>query len=774
MQENVKQVTVKMTARRAFRTEPIYQYDVGHELVFEGFDLPAAFEVHYSLSPMGNSITQIGQDGVCTLPDMYTRTAAPIYAWLYIAETDTGLTKYEIEIPVARRAKPTDQQPTPVQQSAIDQAIAALNDGVEAAEEAQRKAEEAAESVRNASATATTLEPGSDATVVVEDVNGVKTFKFGIPEGEQGEKGDTGATPDIDVGTVTTLPAGSAATVTITGTDENPVLNFGIPQGAQGGKGDPGDPTELIDDTAGEGDVTKVWSADKSATEVSNLNSAINKSTPIASHFYFKGKEPFIDTQNRTITFYAYSPFVVHGKPYGNSKNTNTVVNIPTMPQSSRYYILYLDLSESSTTTLSFCIQDYSQTVGENWAYVGQINIQSMIFAFPFNVNIDGTLNYALGEDVYPLLDAFMIDCDYQTYSGGYIRADNGDVGSNSSTGYTSYIDVSAFSEIQNPVDHRATYQMAFYDKNKVYVSGATINQAAPFVWSIPVPNNAKYARLSFYLDVENTFYAKGFLKDIKKYIESIQSDRDTKLKGKKLGIIGDSISTYQGYIPSGYVTFYPRNTVTDVENTWWKQLLNETGMELCVNASWSGSTISGDTSITSGYVGCSDARVNALTDGQGNKPDIIIVWMGINDFGKTNGITCGSYDGTTAVSTATNITAITEAYGVLLKKLENNYPNAQIFVCRILPEQFASEMSASYANGFPNINPDDNMSLPELNDHIEQIANAFGCGVIPMDKCGITFFNVNTYTGDGLHPNALLTPKMCEVAKETLLRLVN
>ena len=143
MQENVKQIIVKMTARRAFRTEPIWQYDVGHELVFEGFELPAAFEVHFSLSPMGKSITQVGQNGVCVLPDMYAQTAAPIYAWLYIVDTETGLTKYSIEIPVQRRAKPTNQQPTPVEQSAIDQAIAALNAGVEAAEDAQEAAEAA-------------------------------------------------------------------------------------------------------------------------------------------------------------------------------------------------------------------------------------------------------------------------------------------------------------------------------------------------------------------------------------------------------------------------------------------------------------------------------------------------------------------------------------------------------------------------------------------------------------------------------------------------------
>ena len=141
MQENIKQVTVKRTVRMAFRTEPIWQYDVGHELVFDGFELPTAFEVHFSRSPMGQSITQIGTENKVTLPDMYAQSAGTIYAWLYIAGEDTGLTKYSIEIPVNRRARITDQQPTPVEQSAIDQAIAALNAGVDAAEDAQTAAE---------------------------------------------------------------------------------------------------------------------------------------------------------------------------------------------------------------------------------------------------------------------------------------------------------------------------------------------------------------------------------------------------------------------------------------------------------------------------------------------------------------------------------------------------------------------------------------------------------------------------------------------------------
>ena len=44
----------------------------------------------------------------------------------------------------------------------------------------------------------------------------------------------------------------------------------------KGDKGDPGDPTELIDDTASTGDTNKVWSADKTNTEVNTLKNAIN------------------------------------------------------------------------------------------------------------------------------------------------------------------------------------------------------------------------------------------------------------------------------------------------------------------------------------------------------------------------------------------------------------------------------------------------------------------------------------------------------------------
>lgn len=71
------------------------------------------------------------------------------------------------------------------------------------------------------------------------------------------------------------LPAGDDPSVTVETVDGHYNLEFGIPAG------DPGDPTEIIDDNAGVGDTTKVWSANKSATELSELKSAIDQKAPV-------------------------------------------------------------------------------------------------------------------------------------------------------------------------------------------------------------------------------------------------------------------------------------------------------------------------------------------------------------------------------------------------------------------------------------------------------------------------------------------------------------
>ena len=65
-------------------------------------------------------------------------------------------------------------------------------------------------------------------------------YKFKGETGATGQTGATGATPAFSIGTVSTLSAGASATASITGTAANPVLNLGIPKGDTGATGTSG------------------------------------------------------------------------------------------------------------------------------------------------------------------------------------------------------------------------------------------------------------------------------------------------------------------------------------------------------------------------------------------------------------------------------------------------------------------------------------------------------------------------------------------------------
>ena len=67
--------------------------------------------------------------------------------------------------------------------------------------------------------------------------------------------------------------------------------------------------------------------------------------------------------------------------------------------------------------------------------------------------------------------------------------------------------------------------------------------------------------------------------------------------KAKHIMILGDSYSTFRGYIPEGFSVYYSeedtdKTDVRHVEETWWHRLLTACDLHLVRNDSWSGSTI--------------------------------------------------------------------------------------------------------------------------------------------------------------------------------------
>lgn len=214
-----------------------------------------------------------------------------------------------------------------------------------------------------------------------------------------------------------------------------------------------------------------------------------------------------------------------------------------------------------------------------------------------------------------------------------------------------------------------------------------------------------------------------------------------------KISILGDSISTFNDWIPYGYNGFFPGNgLVHNVEETWWSIVLRDLDLELYKNGSSSGCTVTGDSlSTTDVQSGCSNLRINDLTSEKGKKPDIIIVYMGANDLLKNAPM--GANDGNTPVQEGV-IVNFTDAYTLILDKLRAAYPNAKIYCCTLLPISFPweSEAPALVKNG-------NGFTTEDYSNSIRTIALNKGCGVIELTNCGVTLENILEMTSDGVHP---------------------
>lgn len=218
-----------------------------------------------------------------------------------------------------------------------------------------------------------------------------------------------------------------------------------------------------------------------------------------------------------------------------------------------------------------------------------------------------------------------------------------------------------------------------------------------------------------------------------------------SKLKGKKVSIIGDSISTFNGHNPSGYAVFYPKGNVTSVTQTWWHQVITELDMTLLKNCSWSGSECYGDsTSTTSAVAGCSTKRINDLANGS-IKPDIVFCYIGINDF--FNGVGLSDWDSTKAIPVeSTEINNFLDAYVIMINKIRNTYPDSRVFCFTLMD-------CPTVKTGYPLTNSS-GKSLNDFNDAIKMVANTFGCDVIDLHSCGLNQYNFKTYGVDTTHPN--------------------
>ena len=271
-----------------------------------------------------------------------------------------------------------------------------------------------------------------------------------------------------------------------------------------------------------------------------------------------------------------------------------------------------------------------------------------------------------------------------------------------------------------------------------------------------------------------------------------VQALKDAGYKGKKVSIVGDSISTFSGVSNNTSInTTLGQNSshnsasgnVCDWTLTYWGRLITELEMELCVPNCWSGSKVYG--TKENGVVDPADSlleRADQLHRDGGTPndptddvaPDVIIIYMGINDtnnspkgtflnapgidkaaamqqwkaeeldaqfakYKETKTITVGGKDGT--------YENWQEAYALGIMLMQETYPDAEIWLMTLVE-------SNAHSSGTKD-------KIDHANLYIRAIADMLDVKLIDQQENGyITKQNSYLYGHDehelitAIHPN--------------------
>lgn len=195
-------------------------------------------------------------------------------------------------------------------------------------------------------------------------------------------------------------------------------------------------------------------------------------------------------------------------------------------------------------------------------------------------------------------------------------------------------------------------------------------------------------------------------------------------MAGEKISILGDSMSTYEGYTPEGFVFYGPWSTgetgIASVEDTWWMKVIKKLGGVLGKNNSLSGSLVSGR-SVTSAT---SPRRIADLASN--GIPDVILVAMGANDWGF--GFLPEEFE---------------SEYRRMVHLLKAAYPKARIY-CSTLPVGKVEKEEELFF-----FDVDGHISRKIYSDIISRVAKESDVCLVDLYECGMEYPSI-----DGVHPN--------------------
>ena len=200
------------------------------------------------------------------------------------------------------------------------------------------------------------------------------------------------------------------------------------------------------------------------------------------------------------------------------------------------------------------------------------------------------------------------------------------------------------------------------------------------------------------------------------------------------ISVLGDSLSTYEGWQPPDYAVFYAglnlaRAKMSSVNDIWWMRLIRKLGGDFCANSAYSGSRVSGGEFPAA----CCQERISALRRSSID-PELILVYIGFNDFGYGVPLKRKHF-------WKKDYSSFEDSYMLMLNRLKTTYPDSTVLCGTLIKGIYEDCVCPEYLGG---------TALSEYNRIIRECVRTAECGLADLASLNIIY-----ETLDGAHATA-------------------
>lgn len=249
-------------------------------------------------------------------------------------------------------------------------------------------------------------------------------------------------------------------------------------------------------------------------------------------------------------------------------------------------------------------------------------------------------------------------------------------------------------------------------------------------------------------------------------------------LENMFLSVLGDSISAYRGYVPSGYHYWYDGTNygVSSVDEMWWSVLCEKTGLSPVVINAYSGAGVtqledSGHSAIPP--MSGTDRTLHPALGSSYCLPDVIIIAGGLNDYTYAQSAQSEplEWDGKTTVS---DLVSFTQQYALMLRRIMSSYKNSIIICLSTFFSLRGTFNGTTYTHSVGN----NVYTQSDYDAAIESVCKKMDVPFIDIGSVGFNRFNYYPmYAVDSeatpTHPNAAGHQVIGEYLADNIVRIV-